>query len=157
MSIRILLADDHDIVLEGIRTLVSRSGRPWEICGEARNGEEAAEMIRRLKPDVAVLDITMPKLSGLEAAKKVTRGGTDTKILMFTMHESGRLEAEARDSGAQGYVLKAQAARDLIRAIEYLLDGHTFFGSPPVTETPRESKKPGILMRQAFAFAYSFS
>ena len=153
MAIRILLADDHDIVLEGIRTLVSRSGRPWEICGEARNGEEAVEMIQRLKPDVVVLDITMPKLSGLEAAKKVTRAGTDTRILMFTMHESALLEAEARDSGAQGYVLKAQAARDLIRAIEYLIDGHTFFGAPPVTEPPKDDKKSGILMRQAFTFA----
>jgi DNA-binding NarL/FixJ family response regulator len=154
MAIRILLADDHDIVLEGIRTLVSRSGRPWEICGEARNGEEAVEMIQRLKPDVAVLDITMPKLSGLEAARKITRAGTDTRILMFTMHESGRLETEARESGAQGYVLKAQAARDLIRAIEFLLNGHTFFGAPPVTESSGSERKPGIFLRQAFAFSY---
>lgn len=153
MAIRILLADDHDIVLEGIRTLIAKSGRPWQICGEARNGEEAVEMIQRLKPDVVVLDITMPKMSGLEAAKKVSRAGTDTKMLMFTMHESGRLETEARESGAQGYVLKAQAARDLVRAIDYLLDGHTFFGAPPVTENPKSDKKPGILLRQTFAFA----
>jgi len=152
MAIKILLADDHDIVLEGIRTLIGRSGRPWEICGEARNGEEAVEMIQRLKPDVAVLDITMPKMSGLEAAKKATRAGTDTRILMFTMHESGRLESEARDSGAQGYVLKAQAARDLVRAIEFLLGGHTFFGAPPVADNPTDSKRPGILLRQAIAF-----
>jgi DNA-binding NarL/FixJ family response regulator len=153
MAARILLADDHDIVLEGIRTLIAKSGRPWEICGEARNGEEAVEMIQRLKPDVVVLDITMPKLSGLEAAKKVSRAGTDTRMLMFTMHESGRLETEARESGAQGYVLKAQAARDLIRAIDYLLDGHTFFGAPPVTENSKPDKKPGTLLRQAFVFA----
>src|ERR1041384_5534425 len=153
MAIRILLADDHDIVLEGIRTLIGRSDRPWKICGEARNGEEAAEMIQRLKPDVAVLDITMPKLSGLEAAKKVTRAGTDTRILMFTMHESGRLETEARESGAQGYVLKAQAARDLIRAIEFLLNGHTFFGAPPVTQPAGSERKPGIFLRQMCAFS----
>lgn len=153
MAIRILLADDHDIVLEGIRTLIAKSGRPWQICGEARNGEEAVEMIQRLKPDVVVLDITMPKMSGLEAAKKVSRAGTDTKMLMFTMHESGRLETEARESGAQGYVLKAQAARDLVRAIDYLLDGHTFFGAPPVTGNPGSDRKPGILLRQTFAFA----
>jgi len=153
MGIRILLADDHDIVLEGIRTLIAKSGRPWEICGEARNGEEAVEMIQRLKPDVAILDITMPKLSGLEAAKKISRAGTDSRMLMFTMHESSRLETEARESGAQGYVLKAQAARDLVRAIDYLLDGHTFFGAPPVTENSKTDKKPGILLRQAFGFA----
>src|SRR3954471_9008987 len=124
MSIRILLADDHDIVLEGIRILVERSGRPWEICGEASNGQEAVEMVQRLKPDVAVLDITMPVMSGLEAAKKLSRAKTETRMLMFTMHESGRLETEAREAGAQGYVLKAQAARDLIRAIDYLLEGN---------------------------------
>lgn len=153
MAVRILLADDHDIVLEGIRTLVSRSGRPWEICGEARNGEEAVEMIQRLKPDVAVLDITMPVMSGLEAAKKISQAGTTTRMLMFTMHESGRLETEARESGAHGYVLKAQAARDLIRAIDYLLNGHTFFGAPPVTENIKQDRKPGILLRGIFAFA----
>ena len=153
MAVRILLADDHDIVLEGIRTLVSRSGRPWEIVGEARNGEEAAEMVRTLQPDVAVFDITMPKMSGLEAAKKVTKAGTSTKLLMFTMHESSRLETEARESGAQGYVLKAQAARDLIRAIDYLLDGHTFFGAPPEQANRKEDRNPGILLRGAFAFA----
>lgn len=153
MAVRILLADDHDIVLEGIRTLISRSGRPWEICGEARNGEEAVEMIQRLKPDVAVLDITMPVMSGLEAAKKISHTGTTTRMLMFTMHESGRLETEARESGAQGYVLKAQAARDLIRAIDYLLNGHTFFGAPPAPVSTKEEKKPGILFRQTFAFA----
>ena len=153
MAIRILLADDHDIVLEGIRTLIAKSGRPWEICGEARNGEEAVEMIQRLKPDVAVLDITMPNMSGLEAAKKVSRAGTDTRVLMFTMHESGRLETEARESGAHGYVLKAQAVRDLIRAIDFLINGHTFFGAPPATENHKEDTKPGIILRQAFSFA----
>ena len=153
MAIRILLADDHDIVLEGIRTLVLRSGRPWEICGEARNGEEAAEMIQRLKPDVAVLDITMPKMSGLEAAKKVTRAGTDTRLLMFTMHESGRLETEARESGAQGYVLKAQAARDLIRAIEYSVEWTYLLWRASGNGKSQKEKKPGIVLRQAFAFA----
>ena len=152
MATRLLLADDHDIVLEGIRTLVARSGRPWEICGEARNGEEAVEMIQRLKPDIAVLDITMPVMSGLEAAKKISKTRTATRMLMFTMHESGRLEIEARESGAHGYVLKAQAARDLIRAIDYLIEGHTFFGAPPEPASKKENKNPGILLRQAFAF-----
>lgn len=152
MAIRILLADDHDIVLEGIRTLVVNSGRPWEICGEAHNGEEAVEMIHRLKPDVAVLDITMPNMSGLEAARKISRLGTGTKALIFTMHESGRLETEAREAGAQGYVVKSHAVRDLIRAIEYLLDGQTFFGAPPVSASVKE-RKPNTMLRQALAFA----
>lgn len=152
MAIRILLADDHDIVLEGIRTLVGNSGRPWEICGVAHNGEEAVEMVQRLKPDVAILDITMPNMSGLEAARKISRLGTGTKTLIFTMHESGRLETEAREVGAHGYVVKSHAVRDLIRAIEYLLDGETFFGAPPETAKIKD-RKTSPMFRQALAFA----
>ena len=153
MAIRILLADDHDIVLQGIRTLVANSGRPWEICGEAHNGEEAVEMVQRLKPDIAVLDITMPKMSGLEAAKKISRLGTGTKALIFTMHDSGRLETEAREVGAQGYVVKSHAVRDLVRAIEYLIGGHTFFGAPPQIAKTKEDKSRSPMLRLAAAFA----
>jgi DNA-binding NarL/FixJ family response regulator len=139
MSIRILLADDHEIVREGIRTLVARSGRGWEICGEARNGKEAVEMARTLKPDVAVLDITMPEMSGLEAAKEISTSSSVCRSLIFTMHESSRLGIEAQQAGAQGYVIKSQAARDLIRAIDDILGGKTFFGGP----TEPEKEKPG--------------
>lgn len=157
MAIKILLADDHEIVLEGIRNLVGRSGRPWEICGEARNGAEAIEMIKTLKPDVVVLDITMPVMSGLEAAKQISKLGQKTRILMFTMHESGRLGIEAREAGAHGYVLKAQAARDLIRAIDHLLAGSTFFGAPPETEKKKDDRSnPGIIFRRAFALAGTY-
>jgi DNA-binding NarL/FixJ family response regulator len=154
MAARILLADDHDIVLEGIRTLVTRSGRPWEICGEAKNGEEAVAMVETLKPDLIVLDITMPVMSGLEAARRIANLETNCQILIFTMHESGRLGIEARESGAHGYVLKAQAARDLIRAIDALLAGDTFFGGPEKSGK-REEEKPnrGILFCQVFGFA----
>lgn len=154
MATRILLADDHEIVLEGIRTLVGKSGRQWEICGEARNGQEAVEMVKALKPDIAVLDITMPGMSGLEAARVISKTGTNCRLLIFTMHESGRLGIEARDCGAHGYVLKAQAARDLIRAIDYLLAGSNFFGAPPQEEkAKKERQAPGGIFCQAFAFA----
>jgi DNA-binding NarL/FixJ family response regulator len=139
MAIRILLADDHEIVREGIRTLVARSGRGWEICGEARNGREAVEMARTLKPDIAVLDITMPEMSGLEAAKEISTSSSVCRSLIFTMHESSRLGIEARQAGAQGFVVKSQAARDLIRAIDDILGGKTFFGGP----TEPEKKEPG--------------
>ena len=141
MAVKILLADDHEIVLEGIRNLVGRSKRPWEICGEASNGEQAVSMVKSLKPDLVVLDITMPTLSGLEAARQIAVLENKPKILMFTMHESGRLGIEAREAGAQGFVLKSEAARDLIRAIETLLEGKTFFGGPPETEAPAEPKR----------------
>jgi DNA-binding NarL/FixJ family response regulator len=154
MPARILIADDHEIVLEGIRTLVGRSRREWEICGEARNGKEAVEMVKTLKPDIAVLDITMPVLSGLRAAIEICKSDVNCKVLMFTMHESDRLDVEVREAGAQGYVLKSQAARDLIRAIDYLLAGDTFFGAPPEqVKHERDKPNPGTLFCLGFAFA----
>ena len=127
MPTRILLVDDHEIVREGIRTLISRSRPEWEICGEAQDGEEALEAVRTLKPDVVILDITMPKMSGLEAAPRIAKLGLGCRVLMFTMHDSDRLCSEVRQAEAQGLVLKSQAARDLIRAVDRLLDGGTFF------------------------------
>jgi DNA-binding NarL/FixJ family response regulator len=129
MSARILLVEDHEIVREGIRTLITRSRPDWEICGEARDGEEALEAVRTLKPDVVILDITMPKMSGLEAAPRIARLGLGCRVLMFTMHDSDRLSREVRQAEAQGLVLKSQAARDLIRAVDRLLDGGTFFST----------------------------
>jgi DNA-binding NarL/FixJ family response regulator len=127
MATRILLVDDHEIVREGIRTLITRSRPEWEICGEARDGEEALEAVRALKPDVVILDITMPKMSGLEAAPRIAKLGLGCRVLMFTMHDSERLSTEVRQAEAQGLVLKSQAARDLVRAVDQLLDGGTFF------------------------------
>jgi DNA-binding NarL/FixJ family response regulator len=154
MNPKILIADDHEIVLEGIRTLLTRSRRDWEICGEARNGEEAVHMVKNLRPDVVVLDITMPRVSGLQAAIQIANLNLGCRILMFTMHDSGRLGTEVKNAGAQGYVLKSQAARDLVRAIECLLGGNTFFGSEPNRE-PKEKKErnSGPLLRWAFAGA----
>jgi DNA-binding NarL/FixJ family response regulator len=129
MAARILIVDDHAIVREGIRTLIGRSRPGWEICGEAANGEEAIETVTTLKPDIVVLDITMPKMSGLEAAPRIANLGLGCRVLMFTMHDSERLTIEVRQAQAQGLVLKSQAARDLIRAIECLLAGGTFFVS----------------------------
>ena len=131
MPARILLVDDHEIVREGIRTLISRSRPEWEICGEARDGEEALEAVRALKPDVVILDITMPKMSGLEAAPRIAKLGLGCRVLIFTMHDSERLSSEVRQAKAQGLVLKSQASRDLIRAVDHLLSGGTFFVSQP--------------------------
>jgi DNA-binding NarL/FixJ family response regulator len=144
MAARILIADDHEIVREGIRTLIGRSGRGWEVCGEVSDGEEAIEAVRTLKPDIAILDITMPKMSGLEAAPQIAKLGVQTRVLIFTMHDSERLSLEVRQAKAQGLVLKSQAARDLIRAIDHLLAGGTFFGAASAQEAePRNPPRTG--------------
>jgi DNA-binding NarL/FixJ family response regulator len=135
MPVRILIVDDHEIVREGIRTLISKSKPEWNICGEAVDGEQGLAAAQSLEPDVVVLDITMPKMSGLLVARKVAQLCPRSRILMFTMHESERLINEVHQAGAHGVVLKSQAARDLIRAIERLLSGNTFFASQPVAES----------------------
>ena len=150
---RILLADDHEIVLEGIRTILGRAERDWEICGEARNGKDAVEMVRTLKPDVVVLDVTMPMMSGLQAAKQIAKFDEHCRILIFTMHESTRLGAEVQQTGAHGFVLKSQAARDLVRAIDALLGGETFYGPAPGEKLGKEKPQRGPLFCQALVFA----
>lgn len=127
MAAKILIVDDHEVVREGIRTLITRERPQWETCGEARSAQEAVDASRNLKPDVTILDITMPGMSGLEVASTIYELGS--RVLMFTMHESPQLATEVTNAGAQGFVLKSQAGKDLIRAIERLLSGGTFFGS----------------------------
>lgn len=153
MAARILIADDHEIVIEGIRTLLGRAGRNWEICGEARNGKEAVAMARDLTPDIAVLDVTMPSMSGLEAAAEISKSNLGCRVLIFTMHESDRLAVEVRKAGAHGYVLKSQAARDLVRAIDALLAGETFYGPSSEKGNPaKQASRPEPIFCQALAF-----
>jgi len=149
MTPRILIVDDHEIVREGIRTLLSRSRPQWEIVGEATNGQLAIEAVRNLKPDVVILDVTMPVMSGLEAAPRILALGMETRILFFTMHQSETFVSEVRSACAQGYVVKSQASRDLILAIDSLLGGGTFFspsdipsngGSIPIGGAPIRSR-----------------
>jgi two-component system, NarL family, invasion response regulator UvrY len=133
---RLVIADDHEIVREGIRRILIRLRPDWEICGEAASGTEAIELATTLKPNIVVLDITMPGMSGLEAARRIARSNVGCRILIFTVHDSDWLKTEIRDAGGHGYVQKSQVARDLITAIEVLLEGGTFFGEAG-PETPQ--------------------
>lgn len=138
MNPRILIVDDHEIVRGGIRTLFGNLRPEWEICGEASTAAGGLEAVKNLKPDVVILDITMPGMSGLEAASRIRKAGTGCRVLMFTMHESESLSEEVREAGADGYVLKAQAARDLILGVESILAGGTFFGAPHIPVRNRD-------------------
>ena len=132
MAVKILIADDHEIVREGIRRVLE--ARPeWQICGEACNGQEAVRMAQELAPDVIIMDVTMPVMSGFEAAEEISRLPVGSRVLFFTMHDSGSMAGTARRSGAQGFVVKSRAAQDLVQALERLLHGGTFFDSPPYT------------------------
>jgi DNA-binding NarL/FixJ family response regulator len=127
-SLRLVVADDHDIVRRGLRDLVEQQAG-WKVVAEAANGKEAVEKVLRTQPDVAVLDIQMPILNGLEAAKQIVKNGSRTGILILTIHDADTMIKEMLDAGVRGYVLKSDAARDLVTAVEALHHGKTFFTS----------------------------
>lgn len=126
--LRILLADDHDIVRRGLRELLEEQPG-WEVCGEAGTGREAVEQALRLRPQVVVLDLMMPELNGLEAARQIRKALPATEVLVFTMHDSEELVHEILSTGARGYVLKSDAARHLVSAVEALSRHQPFFSS----------------------------
>ena len=123
---RILIADDHEVMRRGVRGLVE-SHEEWSICGEAVEGHEAVRKTRELNPDLLILDVSMPGISGVEAALQILKENPHIKILFFTMHESPQMMREMANVGAQGYVAKARAGNDLIDAVRIILGGKKFF------------------------------
>jgi DNA-binding NarL/FixJ family response regulator len=119
MPVRILIADDHQVVRTGLRALLE-SKKGWEVCAEAANGREAVEKASQLKPDVAVLDIGMPLLNGVEATRQIRKLSPQTEILILTMHDSELLVQEVLGAGAHGYILKDDADRNLVAAVDAL-------------------------------------
>lgn len=134
MSARILIVDDHEVLREGVKSLLAKARPDWDICGEATDGDQAIHFVQELKPDLVILDISMPRMSGLEASTRMKKLGLSIPILIFTTYDFERLGREVRQAGAHGYVLKSQAARNLIKAIDTILAGGTFFGAPEKPE-----------------------
>jgi DNA-binding NarL/FixJ family response regulator len=125
MTIRILVVDDHPIVRQGLKTLLEgHSG--WQVIGEASDGAEALEKAGELSPDVMVLDVTMPRMNGLEACRLLRRQYPDLEILFVTQHDSPQMMREALEAGARGYVVKSNAARDLLAAVEAVSQHRVF-------------------------------
>jgi DNA-binding NarL/FixJ family response regulator len=125
---RIIIADDHELVRRGLAaTLADVEG--WSIVAQAANGRQAAELVVTHKPDVAILDLSMPELNGLDATRLILAAEPRTRVLILTAHESEQSIREVLSAGAQGYVLKSDAGRILVSAVAALLDGRTFFTS----------------------------
>jgi DNA-binding NarL/FixJ family response regulator len=126
MKLRILLADDHEIVRRGLCALLQKH-EGWEVCGEAADGREALEMAKQLAPDVIILDIGMPNLNGLATTRQMLQQDPNAKIIVLTITDSDQVIREALNAGARGFVLKSDAARDLVSAVEALQDKRMFF------------------------------
>jgi len=124
--LRILIADDHEVARRGICALLE-SHPGWEVCGEARDGREAVELAATLKPQIILLDIGMPNLNGLEAARQILASSPETAILILTMQDSDQVVREVLRAGARGFLLKSDAGRDLVAAVEALQLHRTFF------------------------------
>jgi len=128
MALRIFVADDHEVVRRGIRDLLT-SRSDWEVCGEAGNGHEAVDNVAQLKPDIVILDISMPGLNGLEATRQILQSDPDQKIAILSITDSEQMIQEALKAGANAYISKSDGAKALIAAIEALQENRTYFNS----------------------------
>lgn len=132
MSFSILLADDHQVVRQGLAALLATEG--FQIVGEASDGVEAVELATRLQPDLAVMDISMPTMNGIEAAGEIARVSPRTRIILLTRHDDDQYVIASLKAGVRGYVLKSQAAHDLVQAVREVRRGDVYL-SPGVSRT----------------------
>jgi DNA-binding NarL/FixJ family response regulator len=134
--LRILIADDHAVVRFGLRTILGGQ-EGWQICGEAKSGAEALALALQLQPDVVILDINMPGLSGLEALKAIRQRLPTTRAVVLTLHYSAELVREIKRVGGKGYVMKSDCDRDLVDAVAAVADGRVYFTQQPEEVAPR--------------------
>jgi two-component system, NarL family, response regulator NreC len=136
MAIRVVLADDHELVRQGLKALLEREG--FQVVGEASNGQEAIGLVPNVRPDVAILDISMPILNGLDAARELKKSSQPTRTILLTRHDEDQYVTEALRAGVRGYVLKNQAANDLVHAIQQVCRGGIYL-SPSISQTVVEA------------------
>src|SRR5947208_8238451 len=132
MPTRVLLADDHALIRQGLKALLERQG--IQAVTEASDGQEAVRLAEKAQPEVAILDITMPVLNGVDAARELIKSTPKTKVILLTKHDEDQYVTEALRAGIKGYVLKNQAANDLIHAIHQVCRGG-FYLSPSISQT----------------------
>ena len=129
---RVLVVDDHAFIRRGVNSIL-QSFPEWELCAEAENGQEAVRLADELRPEVIIMDVSMPVLNGIEATKLISRSHPEIKIVLLTLHDSAELLRSGFRAGARGYLLKSDAGRDLVSAIDALRRNKTFF-TPKVSQ-----------------------
>jgi DNA-binding NarL/FixJ family response regulator len=122
---RVLIVDDHAFIRRGVRGILSAFPE-WQLCGEADNGNDAVRMAEELRPEVIIMDLSMPGLNGLEATRQIRTREIDTKVVLLTLHESSELVGTAFSAGINGYLLKSDAEQELIRAMNVVIAGGTY-------------------------------
>jgi DNA-binding NarL/FixJ family response regulator len=148
--VRILIADDHDIIRRGVKALLL-SHHGWEICAEAATGRDAVAKAEEHRPDIVVMDLSMPELNGLEAARRIRKILPKTEILVLSLHFTDQLVREIVDAGVRGYILKSDTDRDLLSAVEALANHRSFFTTGAahlILDGVREKSSTPILMRK---------
>src|SRR5260221_12960749 len=128
MALRIIIVDEHAVVRRGVRALLE-SQEGWEVCGEATTGRDAVEEARRLRPDIVVMDLSLPGLNGLDATRQILKEAPGTEVLVLTMHHSEELARDVLQAGARGYLLKSDADENLIAAVDSLRQHKPFLTS----------------------------
>jgi two-component system, NarL family, response regulator NreC len=125
---RVLVVDDHAVIRKGIQSILG-AWPEWQVSGEAANGEEAVQLTKELKPDLVLMDISMPGMGGLEATRAIRRASPDTKVLLLTLHDSLECVQTALNAGARGYLLKSDTEGELMRALK-VVAGNGIYTSP---------------------------
>ena len=134
---RILIVDDHELIRQGVRAIFGKDSR-FSVSAEAANGKEAIEQVQKLRPEIVILDISMPVMGGLEAAAEIRRIAPKTKIVILTMHNSDQMRNQARDSGADAFVVKSNAAAKLLETVGLLLE------SRPASQAPAQQPMSNV-------------
>jgi DNA-binding NarL/FixJ family response regulator len=125
---RLLIVDDHALIRRGVQTIL-RPYPEWDLCGEADNGQDAIRLSDELRPDVIVMDVSMPGTNGIEATRAIVKAQPHVKVILLTLHESSEMVKNAFRAGAKGFLLKTDAEQDLVRALRVVLREGTFISS----------------------------
>ncbi len=145
-QVRILVADDHELVRKGLISVLQRAHPEWEIVGEAESGQQAIRLAEELRPNVLIVDLTMPEPNGLKVTERLTESIRGIKVLVLTVHSAEPLRRQLRRAGAAAFLAKSEVPNNLVKAVERILAGEPFFSSEsasrPVSQLEPKERVP---------------